>query len=137
MARNKNNKKRKRAAVSSSSDSDSSGSETDKSAPGSIHDSDDDTDRDISGQKTSDDDGEEDESGEESEVDIRDQFLPIAFQPKPVKCVVSEWAKRKLRGPFLGTVLSKDERHQLFEDYISALQKIGNFSLLQKFQVMK
>ena len=55
-------------------------------------------------------------------------FFFSAFQEKPPKVTVSSWAKRKLRGPFLGTVLGAPERTQLRDDYFCSQSDYRLFS---------
>jgi hypothetical protein len=57
------------------------------------------------------------EEEEEEVVDIKDQFLPEVFRPKPTKVQYSAWAKNKIRGPFLGTPLGVDERDKIMDMY--------------------
>ena len=102
-------KPRKRQISSSSSSSDDSDDGSD-SVSGSGSDSDA-SDRALSGQKDSDGDG------NESDVDVRDAYLLETFKPKEIKSEVSSFAKSRLRGPFLGTKLGKQERLQIKEDY--------------------
>lgn len=61
--------------------------------------------------------GDKDDSDTGSELDIKDQYLPKHFQPKPPKVKVSRWAKTRARGPYLGTKIGKDERADLVDRY--------------------
>ena len=55
---------------------------------------------------------EEDSEDEDEVPDARDKFLPSSLQEKKPKVTMSQWVLEKLRGPFLGTILSKEERSE-------------------------
>lgn len=81
--------------------------------------------RSVSGDKVS------DKEDDASEPDAKDQFLAEAFKEKPVVCSVSDWCKQRLRGAFLGTVLSSDERKEITQKYFCSDKDFKLFSAPQ------
>ena len=133
-----------RKEVSSSSDSDdssdSSDSEVSEEETGIKYSRDEAT---ISEQRS----GTEEENASESEPDEKDQFLLAAFQPKEIKSRVSVWAKKTVRGPFLGMPLGQDEKIKIMDDYYCSTEDhklfapprvVGNYiSALSLFLINK
>ena len=77
---------------------------------------------------SSSDENEEEEEEEEEEEDIKTQFLNDTFKPKPVMAEVSAFAKKYLRGPYLGIPVGKDERKDMRERYYCSPSDFKMFS---------
>ena len=54
---------------------------------------------------------------EEDDDDPRDQLLTEVFKTKEIKFQISDWVRKKLRTPFLGQPIGKDERKELVAKY--------------------
>ena len=83
---------------------------------------------DYSSSETSATDSETDEKEEKDSPDVRDKYLPSYLQQKTPKVFVSDFSKKKLRDPFLGTLLSKDERSEYTDRYYCSSEDFKLFS---------
>lgn len=114
MAGSKKARKDESSSSSSSYDSESS-SGSDRS--GSSEDSD--NERHVSGQK---------QQEQERPVDPKDLLLPDFCSPKEIASKVSDWAKNKVHGAFLGLACGKDEKKALVDKYYCSQEDFALFS---------